>query len=131
MDDELPLDFSRPPEAPQPRARDEEPAPPVQQGLDFTGIGRPARARRAGPDGVDRWRAERRAQQEKLAYDIGLPLGQAVYCDLKDGSSLKGTLRLHEEAWLRSPKASHLHKIMLRIGRATFEASDISSCSTI
>ncbi|CAN5438969.1 hypothetical protein BH23VER1_BH23VER1_25890 [soil metagenome] len=132
-DDQLPLDFSRPSVRPvvRPRPPAEAGAGPVQPGLDLAGTEGPARRRSGAPDGVDRWRAERRAQQEALAYDLGLPLGREVECELREGSLLRGTLRLDEASWLKRASAKKLSAVVLRIGRATFEASDVARCVAV
>ena len=80
-----------------------------------------------GPaDGYNRWQGERRQALERMAQELGLPLGHRAEVALRDGTCLKGILQLaREELWIEAKRDFSLE---LRVDRCTFTAADIESC---
>ncbi len=94
-------------------------SPGEQLGFSFGGDPGPT-------SGYTRWQEERRQALEAMALKLGLPLGHRVEVVLRDGTVLKGTLRLvREELWIEIKRDFSLE---LRIERCTFTPADIESC---
>lgn len=93
-----------------------------QAHLPFDGDPRPPR----GPDGLDRWHAQRAEALKELSRRLGVPVGARVRVTLSDGVELTGTLAVVEEdLWVPPPEAAAPR---LRIGRCTFGLDDLESC---
>lgn len=93
--------------------------PNLQLGLDFS---RPASA----PDGVSQWHRERQEAVVRLAKASGLPLGHSVETCLRDGTVLRGTLRLAEDSLFTESHATP--RLLLKVDRCTFTPAEIESC---
>lgn len=76
--------------------------------------------------GLDRWRAERTEALRALSRKLGFPLGHHAEVLLRDGTRLRGELRLAEDdLWVETRRD---FRVLLRIDRCTFTAEDIESC---
>jgi len=81
-----------------------------------------------GGNGYDAWQAQRREALRLAGQALGLPLGQVVHVELKDGCVLKGVLRLAKEELFIEASRAPGRSPLLRVDRCTFGLGDIVSC---
>ena len=78
----------------------------------------------ANPAAPSPWRAEWEGRLKELERQLGVPLNCQVEVTLAQGPVLRGKLYLEEEGlW---PEGNR-HRVLLRIGRATFRLGEIES----
>jgi len=77
-------------------------------------------------DGLARWRAEMRAEEEAEARRLGLPLRREVEVELESGAMVRGKLEFAQPELLRL--ARRPARLALRVGSSVFDHSQIARC---
>jgi hypothetical protein len=77
-------------------------------------------------DPITAWREQRQMDLQKLARQLGLPLGHPVEVRLRDGVILSGPLQLGEETLLLSSPPER--RLQLRVDGVCFAAAEIEAC---
>jgi hypothetical protein len=80
----------------------------------------------ASEAGHEQWLAGRRATLAELAQRLNLPLGSRVELWLRDGSLLRGVLRLKEDPLFLAD--NEVKQLQLMVDRVAFGSGDIDSC---
>jgi hypothetical protein len=75
-------------------------------------------------DALSSWRETREREAEKVCRKLGLPIGKNAEVRLKNGTTLRGVLRLAEEMlWMEADRRA----VILQIEEATFHISEIGA----